>query len=176
MALKELDAINDMKYLKAYLIFLIIISTTITSAAQDNEIYNSLFKLIKLDNELFYSDKYFEKGFVFSVHMAVNRKGVIDSVTFSHFRNDDLSKLVDFDKIKTGLMQNKKDFRKYKKEVLILIVVIIRGDYGMTILNNGNQIKENWMNIISSTRSFPNRKQIFLGPMLISSEGKTIHF
>jgi len=52
--------------------------------------------------------------------------------------------------------------------------MIIRGDYGMTILNNGNQIKENWMNIINTTKLFSNRKQILLVPMLISSEGKTI--
>jgi len=53
--------------------------------------------------------------------MEVNSKGIIDSVTFSHFRNDDLSKLVNFDNIKTGLIQNKKDFRKYKNEVLIYL-------------------------------------------------------
>lgn len=172
--LKELNAIHNMKYLKICLIFLIVISTTIISSAQENEISKSLYKLIKVDHNLFFSDQYFEKGFVFSLQIEVNSKGTIDSVTFSHFRNDELMKLIDFDKIKAGLIENKKDFKKYKNEVLVVIVFIMRGDYGITKLNNGNQIRENWINIINTMGLFPNRKQILLPPLLISSEGKTI--
>lgn len=163
-----------MKYLKASLIFLIFISTPIISLAQNNEILKSLYKLILVDNTLFFSDEYLEKGFVFSLQMEVNSKGTVDSVTFSHFKNDELMKLINFDKIKAGLIENKKDFKNYKNEIVIVIVFIMRGDYGMTRLNNGNQIKENWINIINTMGLFPNRKQILLPPLLISSEGRTI--
>ena len=82
--------------------------------------------------------------------------------------------MVNFEKIKSGLIENKKDFKKYKKEIVIVIIFIMRGDYGITKLNNGKQIRENWINIINTMGLYPNRKQILLAPLLISSEGKTI--
>lgn len=165
-----------MSSIKKFAILLVFLSMPIIGYTQDKGIYHALHKLVVVNNSLYLSDKYYEKGFVFSMHMDVNPKGLIDSVTFSHYRNDELGKLVDFSKIREGLLQNKVDFRKHKNEVLILLVMIMRGDDAMTTLTNGNQIRENWLNIINSTKSFTNRKQVFLTPMLISSVGNRKEF
>lgn len=165
-----------MRQLKISLIFLFIIGTKFFCAAQDMAMYKTLHKLISVKEDLYFTDKYYEKGFLFTLNMMVNSEGIIDSVEFSNFRNDELSKLLDFKKIKTSLLNNKVDFINHKNEVLVLFVMIMRGDDAMTTLENGNQIRADWLNIINTAKSFSNRKQTILIPMLISSVGRRKEF
>ncbi|MES2416578.1 MAG: hypothetical protein V4541_00235 [Bacteroidota bacterium] len=164
-----------MKHIKVYLFFLALIGAITTVSAQDKGIYGALNKLIKV-NDLFYTDKYYDKGFLFSISIGVNPKGIIDTVMFSHYRNDELGQLINFNEIKNGLKKNKTDFLAHKNEMLVLLVMIIRGGNALTMLTNGNQLRENWINIIDSSRELSKRKQFLLTPMLISSTGKKGEF
>ena len=166
-----------MKYITICVVISLILGTANVAVSQKRSIYDKLGKLIKV-NEGFYTDKYYEKGFLFSINMGVNSKGLIDTVLFSHYRNDELSQLIDFAKIREGLKKDRISFKSHKNETLVLLVMIVRGDNAMININNGNQLLQNWSDIITSARDVQDskRKQVFLIPMQISAIGRNTEF
>ena len=154
------------------LLLVLILASTTNILAQDNKLYNLIGKTINVDDS-FFTDKYYEKGYVFSVNMGVNSKGVIDTVIFSHYRdNDELGQLINFNKIRNDLTNNNIRLKEYKNKILVLMVMIIRGDNAMIGITNGNQLLDNWKNIINCSAELPREKLVHLIPVLISSVGK----
>ena len=158
------------KNFKLLLVFLFVSATNVF--AQDNKLYDLIRKTIDV-NDSFFTDKYYDKGYVFSVNMGVNSKGVIDTVIFSHYRdNDELGQLINFNKIRNDLTNNNIRLKEYKNKILVLMVMIIRGDNAMIAITNGNQLLDNWKNIINCSAELPREKLVHLIPVLINSVGK----
>ena len=158
------------KNFKLLLVFLFVSATSVF--AQDNKLYDLIRKTIDV-NDSFFTDKYYDKGYVFSVNMGVNSKGVIDTVIFSHYRdNDELGQLINFNKIRNDLTNNNIRLKEYKNKILVLMVMIIRGDNAMIAITNGNQLLDNWKNIINCSAELPREKLVHLIPVLINSVGK----
>jgi hypothetical protein len=156
---------------KLTLLFIFICTSNVF--AQD-ELDILLNKTIDVKEEVFFSNKFYDKAFVFSVNVDINSKGVIDTVTFSHYRyHDELGQLIDFSKIKDDLKNKKIRLKKYKNSIAVLLVMVIRGDNAMITVTNGNQLLNNWKDIIQSSAELPRKKLVHLTPRVISSVGKS---
>lgn len=144
--------------------------------AQDDKIYNTLRKSIKLNEKAFGSDEFYEKGYALSISLGVNNKGKIDTIIISQKDNKELNKLFDFEKIISTVKADKQSFKPYKNEFIILLVILMRGD-DFIKLNNGNQLLSQWLAIAAtaSENEKTNRKQLFLSPIIIHSRGKKLN-
>ncbi|MFA6275422.1 MAG: hypothetical protein WC622_01660 [Pedobacter sp.] len=162
-----------MKQIKPILIFTLLLGIANLALAQNDGVYKTLHKVINVDNRFFFSGKFYEKALFFTINMAVNEKGVIDSVLFSDEKNEDLIQLFDLPKISRELKKNKTDFVEHKNEILVLMVMISRGDDYFLSFNNGEQIVNNWKQISLTANKIKgtNRKQVFLTPVLINAKG-----
>jgi hypothetical protein len=155
------------------LLTLILFSLNFAYAQQNKSLYKSLRNAIDLNQRVFVSEKFFEKAVFFSVNISVDEKGIVDSVFFSDEKNEDLNKILSFKNIREVLIKNKKDFVGNKNEVLVLIVMISRGeDYNLKF-NNSEEIIKNWIAIGVTSKKINEleKKQIFLGPLLINARG-----
>ncbi|WP_143095970.1 hypothetical protein [Pedobacter insulae] len=160
---------------KIRILFLLILLSGIANfaLAQDSNMYKTLVKTINVNSSFFHSGDFYEKAVFFTINMSVNEKGMIDSVIFSNEKNKDLTSLLDITKISLELKKNKTDFIRHKNEVLVLLVMVSRGENYFLNFKNGEEILNNWIEISSTANKIkiPKRKQIFLSPMLINSQG-----
>jgi hypothetical protein len=152
---------------------LLFVLTLISNVFAQDEFYTLLNKTIDVKEEVFFSDKFYDKAFLFSVNVDISSKGVIDTVTFSHYRyHDELGQLIDFIKIRDDLKNKKIRLKEYKNSIAVLMVMVIRGDNAMITVTNGNQLLNNWKHIIQSSAELPRKKLVHLTPRVISSVGR----
>jgi len=144
--------------------------------SQDKRIDKLLLKLISVNEKEFHSDNFYEKSFMFSITIGVDKNGTVDTVITSDNGDKELNQLVDFNKIRKGLKGSNIYFKPHKNEVLVLLVSVIRGDYDYLKINNGNQYVRDWRAIIKNSVEIKikDRPQIFLPPILIEAHGKGI--
>lgn len=167
-------AINNMKNRITILIALVLLLTS-NVFGQDDKLYQLLGKTVNV-NDSFFTNKYLEKAYLFSVNMIVDKKGLIDSVVFSHYReDDDLGQIINFKKIKTDLTSSKIKLAKYKNKILVLMVFIIGRNDIMINIDNGHQLRDNWLNITKCTAEFPRDKLVLLVPWYITSLNSIIN-
>ncbi|MCY1513020.1 hypothetical protein D9M68_475010 [compost metagenome] len=168
-----------MKHIKIILACILLSGTFNYLNAQENAMYEVIRKTVhKNENDsAFTSKKFYEKALFFTINMVVNQKGVIDSVVFSDEKNETLNRLFDFPKISRELKKHKTAFATHRNEILVLLVMISRGEYYFTSFSNGEEITNNLRKISSIQVKLKdlNKKQIFLSPLLISSRGGKYH-
>ncbi|MCY1514486.1 hypothetical protein D9M68_490300 [compost metagenome] len=133
-----------------------------------------MMQLIKINEEYFKSDRYFEQAYIFSVNIGVNQHGVVDTVLFSNETSKRLNEIFDFNQIRKNLMNNGTFFNAYKNEILVLLVSLIRGDTGMIQLRNSKEYLEDWKNVAKTSHELYKlkRPQLFLNPRISSMLGK----
>lgn len=165
--------------LKMYIaIFSLLLLQSVRAKAQNKEMYKLFDQLISIDHSVFISDNnfFYNKSVAFSITINVNNLGLVDTVSYSSSGDKDLPRLFDFNKITAGLKANKTAFKLNKNEILVLLVMYIRGDEIFPEIDNGNQFIANWLAIIKKSNYIENtkRRQIFLTPMVLYTKGKMI--
>ena len=160
---------------KILIIFGFIFSQINLSTAQEKTDRN-FQNVIKLKDGAFLSDDFYNKSLVFSISIDVGKLGMVDTVIYSDNENTDIGKLFDLKKITTELKANKTEFKKYKNEFVVFMVVVIRGEEYFLKIENGNQNLANWQSIakISNDIRRTGRRQISLPPVLFYSKYKAI--
>lgn len=122
--------LNNMRITKA---FFLIMCLSICTKAQVSPLQKSLVKIIKIDENLFKSNSNFNnKNFIVFIGISVNKFGLVDTVIYNKrdltHEKDQLRQLINFESIATVIKQNKKDFKPYKNEFLVLMIYLRRGD------------------------------------------------
>ena len=90
------------------------------------------------------NDDYWDKATVFSVHIGVNKNGIVDTVIFSNEQDKEVNYLFDVKKIRRKLMGNSKNFTENKSSYLVLMVFFVKGEHYFLGIKNGQQLIDNW--------------------------------
>ena len=167
-----------MKTLKNSVIIIILIFIQINLLkAQSHKLHDPFDKLLEINNNFYRSDTFYDKSIVLSISIGVNKTGMVDTVIYSGGNdNVDIGRLFNLKKITAGLKVNKTDFRSYKNEFVVLMVMVIRGDENFITIENGNQVLDNWISIVKNSNYIVStgKRQIFLPPMLFYTRGKGV--
>jgi len=104
-----------------------------------------------------------KKAFIYSVNIAVNKLGKIDSVYFSKVENVDLGKVVNLNAIKSNIMANKDFFKKYKSCVIVAPVMII--NLNDQFISFQNELVKEWNSLFPDVAKFKNRRTVLCKPI-----------
>jgi hypothetical protein len=167
----------DMKTLKKliWLISLFACFST-TSLAQQKVKTEYLMGVVEDNMKTDLNDAYWDKATVFSVHVGVNKNGIVDTVIFSNEQDKEVNYLFDVNKIRKKLMGNSKNFTENKNSYLVLLVFFVKGEHYFLGIKNGQQLIDNWRAIYDKAAQLKDkaRAQIFLRPMIIEIRSKVI--
>jgi hypothetical protein len=122
------------------------------------------------------NDDYWDKATVFSVHIGVNKNGIVDTVIFSNEQDKEVNYLFDVKKIRRKLMGNSKSFTENKSSYLVLMVFFVKGEHYFLGIKNGQQLIDNWRAIYDKAARLKDkaRPQIFLPQIIIETRSKSI--
>jgi hypothetical protein len=145
--------------------------------AQKNKTPSSFRDLIDVNEKVFRSDGFYNKSIFFSINIEVNKLGLVDTVIYSGDNDEDINRMFDLKKITAGLKANRTEFKTYKNEFLVLMVVVIRGEHDLLRIENGNQNLAYWLSIANKSDDAIKRgkRQVLLSPIIIYSRGKAIN-
>lgn len=133
---------------------------------------NFLRNLVTVNRELYLSEDYKDRAFVFCIGMQIDKKGQVGQVTFSDKSQLFLGRLIDFPKIESKLKLEKNLFRDYKGKFLILPVFITRGDSKVAI--NLDEMELLWRGMIDDVKRGGDNP-ILLPPDFMRFKGETIN-
>lgn len=104
--------------------------------------------------------------YTFSIGVATNKKGGIDTII--HSKNEAFSSsLLNFETFSNNLKKHKHEFEDYKNEFIFILIRLQRGG-DKNNMTNTFESTQNWMRLIRNIQELQaDRKLVFLDPILI---------
>ncbi|MFC4212619.1 hypothetical protein ACFOWA_15570 [Pedobacter lithocola] len=130
--------------------------------------YAQMLDISKLGLPISVTDEYLNnliprKAFIYSINIAVNKLGIIDSIYFSKTENIDLGKAINLEKIKATIMSNTIFFKRYKNCVVIAPVMII--NLNDQFISFQNELLREWSALFPDIQKFKNRRIVLCKPI-----------
>lgn len=110
-------------------------------------------------------DPFIKKAFIFSISVAVNKLGKIDSVYFSKTENVELGNAMDINQIKKSVITEKTFFSIYKNCVVIIPVMGL--NLNDQYISNQHQLLREWESLFSNVNKFKTRRIVLCKPRSI---------
>lgn len=125
--------------------------------------YAQMLDISKLGLPISVTDEYLNnliprKAFIYSINIAVNKLGNIDSIYFSKTENIDLGKAINLGKIKATIMSKTIFFKRYTNCVIIAPVMII--NLNDQFISFQNELLKEWSTLFPEVRKFRSRRTV----------------
>lgn len=130
-----------------------------------------LNNLVVVDRNLYLSDDYKDKSYVFCIAVEVGESGQVENVVFSNKAELFMGRLIDFPKIKSKLMNERDLFKSFKNQFLVLPIFIVRGDSKTSM--NLDEMEELWKGMIDDLKR-KEQKPTLLLPQFMKFSGEVI--
>ncbi len=126
---------------------------------------NAIKQAVVVDKKKYVSPEYKGKSYVFSLGIAVNSKGLIDTIVHSESPLFSTN-LIDMKKVALQLKSDKNTFTDHKNKFLFILVHLKRGDD--IKIKSPMSLDKDWVNLITNNETVrKGRKITFLDPILI---------
>lgn len=148
-----------MKFICLSFAFLFFISLKCYS---QTPVANAIKKSLEIDKKNYPIDF----AYAFSVGVAINKEGAIDTII--HSKNEAFSSsLLNFETFSSNLKKYQHQFSDYKNEFIFILIRLQRGGDKKNITNTFESV-QNWMKLIRNIQEIQgDKKLVFLDPILI---------
>lgn len=148
-----------------------IITFLLNYAYAQKQLDTFLDDLVMVDRNLYLSEEYKNKSYIFCIGIEIGKSGEVENVVFSNKAELFIGRLIDFPKIKTKLMNERNLFKSSKNQFLVLPIFIVRGDSKISI--NLDEMEELWKGMIDDFER-KEQKPTLLLPQFMRYSGEVI--